>query len=103
MVDPVLFLLFLKYMKFTQVFVDLSLSLIFSEVCDFSQIMVDLRLPGFIRHMFIDQFFSNGIVEIVVVLNGPPMVIMQDFRVNYWVVIDIMIFDELLLIWLMID
>ena len=60
--------------------------------------MVDLRLPGFVRHMFI-----NGIVVIVVVLNGPPMVIMQDFRVNYWVVIDIMIFDELLLIWLMID
>ena len=60
--------------------------------------MVDLRLPSFVRHML-----SNGIVVIDMVLNGPPMVIMQDFRVNYWVVIDIMIFDELLLIWLMID
>ena len=58
--------------------------------------MVDLRLPGFVRHMFLD-----GIVGIDVVLNGPPMVIMQDFRVNYWVVIDIMVFDKFLL-WLMI-
>ena len=59
--------------------------------------MVDLSLPGFVRHVF-----SNGIVVIDVVLNGPPMVIMQDFRVNYWVVIDIMVFDELLLLWLKI-
>ena len=94
--DPVLLLLFLKYIKFTQVFVDLSLPLLFSEVFDFSQIMVDLSLPGFVRHML-----SNGIVVIDMVLNGPPMVIMQDFRVNYWVVIDIMVFDELLL-WFMI-
>ena len=94
--DSILFLLFLKYMKFTQVLVDLSLPLILSKVFDFSQIMVDLCLPGFVRHMFLD-----GIVGIVMVLNGPPMVIMQDFRVNYWVVIDIMVFDKFLL-WLMI-